>query len=190
VGPRDGAVRLHVRLVRPAICARRLGARDSRIRGLFGAAFLPSSCSPPTSSSVVNPAAGRGNGSQPALQDPGLALPYRLARSLVVFSLTFSFAVAGLIEGRVDPAWAPAMGTGPGPLARGRRPHARHRTSRAGWPSTSSAGADGGSGNPFENASFIPGWSSTALVAIGDRRRAADGWNAVPSARDPDLRAA
>ncbi len=43
----------------------------------------------------------------PLLQDPGLAFhPPMLYLGYVGFSMAFSFAVAALIEGRVDPAWA------------------------------------------------------------------------------------
>jgi cytochrome c-type biogenesis protein CcmF len=48
-----------------------------------------------------------GQGLNPLLQDPGLALhPPFLYLGYVGFSMAFSFAVAALIEGRVDPGWA------------------------------------------------------------------------------------
>ncbi|MSO76666.1 MAG: heme lyase CcmF/NrfE family subunit [Alphaproteobacteria bacterium] len=48
-----------------------------------------------------------GKGLNPLLQDPGLAFhPPFLYFGYVGFSITFSFAIAALIEGRVDPAWA------------------------------------------------------------------------------------
>ncbi|MEX0502749.1 heme lyase CcmF/NrfE family subunit [Alphaproteobacteria bacterium LSUCC0719] len=48
-----------------------------------------------------------GNGLNPILQDPGLALhPPTLYVGYVGLSLAFAFAVAGLIEGRIDRAWA------------------------------------------------------------------------------------
>ena len=48
-----------------------------------------------------------GNDLNPLLQDPGLALhPPVLYVGYVGFSIAFSFAVAALIEGRVDAAWA------------------------------------------------------------------------------------
>jgi cytochrome c-type biogenesis protein CcmF len=48
-----------------------------------------------------------GNDLNPLLQDPGLAFhPPFLYLGYVGFSIAFSFAVAALIEGRVDPAWA------------------------------------------------------------------------------------
>ena len=48
-----------------------------------------------------------GQGLNPLLQDPGLAFhPPFLYLGYVGFSMAFSFAVAALIEGRVDAAWA------------------------------------------------------------------------------------
>jgi cytochrome c-type biogenesis protein CcmF len=48
-----------------------------------------------------------GNGLNPMLQDPGLAFhPPFLYLGYVGFSMAFSFAIAALIEGKVDPAWA------------------------------------------------------------------------------------
>jgi len=53
------------------------------------------------------PPALNGNGLNPVLQDPGLAFhPPFLYLGYVGFSVAFSFAVAALIEGRVDAAWA------------------------------------------------------------------------------------
>jgi len=41
------------------------------------------------------------------LQDPGLAFhPPLLYLGYVGFSVTYAFAIAALLEGRVDPAWA------------------------------------------------------------------------------------
>jgi cytochrome c-type biogenesis protein CcmF len=55
---------------------------------------------------VANPPLD-GNGLNPILQDPGLAFhPPMLYLGYVGFSVAFSFAVAALIEGKVDAAWA------------------------------------------------------------------------------------
>src|SRR3546814_3402179 len=54
----------------------------------------------------VFPAPLDGNGLNPLLQDPGLAMhPPVLYTGYVGFSIAFSFAVAALIEGKVDAAW-------------------------------------------------------------------------------------
>jgi len=55
----------------------------------------------------LNPAPADGNGLNPLLQDPGLAFhPPFLYLGYVGFSIAFAFAIAALIEGRVDAAWA------------------------------------------------------------------------------------
>ena len=55
----------------------------------------------------LDPPPINGNGLNPLLEDPGLAFhPPLLYLGYVGFSMAFSFAVAALIEGRVDAAWA------------------------------------------------------------------------------------
>jgi len=55
----------------------------------------------------VSPAPFDGQGLNPILQDPALAFhPPFLYAGYVGFSIAFSFAVAALIEGRTDAAWA------------------------------------------------------------------------------------
>jgi cytochrome c-type biogenesis protein CcmF len=55
----------------------------------------------------VDPPPADGNGLNPILQDPALAFhPPFLYTGYVGFSIAFSFAVAALIEGRIDAAWA------------------------------------------------------------------------------------
>jgi len=55
----------------------------------------------------VLPAPENGGDLNPLLQDPGLAFhPPMLYTGYVGFSIAFSFAIAALIEGKVDAAWA------------------------------------------------------------------------------------
>ena len=55
----------------------------------------------------LNPAPPDGRGLNPILQDPALAFhPPFLYTGYVGFSIAFSFAIAALIEGRIDAAWA------------------------------------------------------------------------------------
>ncbi len=55
----------------------------------------------------VFPAPADGRDLNPLLQDPGLAFhPPMLYAGYVGFSMAFSFAIAALIEGKVDAAWA------------------------------------------------------------------------------------
>ncbi len=55
----------------------------------------------------LQPAPFEGQSLNPILQDPGLAVhPPLLYLGYVGFSMAFSFAIAALIEGRIDAAWA------------------------------------------------------------------------------------
>ncbi|MFN0218083.1 MAG: heme lyase CcmF/NrfE family subunit [Hyphomicrobium sp.] len=55
----------------------------------------------------LDPAPADGRGLNPILQDPALAFhPPFLYAGYVGFSIAFSFAIAALIEGRIDAAWA------------------------------------------------------------------------------------
>ncbi len=55
----------------------------------------------------LDPAPFEGSGLNPILQDPALAFhPPFLYAGYVGFSMAYSFAVAALIEGRIDAAWA------------------------------------------------------------------------------------
>jgi cytochrome c-type biogenesis protein CcmF len=58
----------------------------------------------------LSPAPLEGNDLNPILQDPGLAIhPPLLYVGYVGFSISFSFAMAALIEGRIDAVWARAV---------------------------------------------------------------------------------
>ena len=117
------------------------------------------------------PPAANGHGLNPVLQDPGLAFhPPFLYLGYVGFSVAFSFAVAALIEGRVDAAWA-----------RWVRPW-----TLASWCALTIGIAMGswwayytlGWGgwwfwDPVENASFMPWLVGTALIHSVDRGREA-----------------
>ena len=84
-----------------------LRARVLAIQGLIGAAFLAFILFTSNPFLRLDPAPLEGKGLNPILQDPGLAFhPPFLYLGYVGFSMAFSFAVAALIEGRVDPAWA------------------------------------------------------------------------------------
>ncbi len=118
-----------------------------------------------------------GNGLNPLLQDPGLAFhPPCLYLGYVGFSMAFSFAVAALIEGRVDAAWA-----------RWVRPW-----TLAAWCALTLGIAMGswwayytlGWGgfwfwDPVENASFMPWLAGTALLhstIVVEKRDALKAW--------------
>ena len=83
-----------------------LKARVLAVQGLIGVAFLAFTLI--TSNPFLRLAAPPLNGDDlnPLLQDPGLAFhPPFLYLGYVGLSMSFSFAVAALIEGRVDAAW-------------------------------------------------------------------------------------
>ena len=86
---------------------RRLQARAIAIQGLLGAltlAFILATSDPFVRLFPVPP---DGRSLNPLLQDPGLAFhPPFLYFGYVGFSITYSFAVAALIEGRIGAAWA------------------------------------------------------------------------------------
>jgi cytochrome c-type biogenesis protein CcmF len=123
------------------------------------------------------PAPLDGKGLNPLLQDPGLAFhPPFLYLGYVGFSMAFSFAVAALIEGRVDAAWA-----------RWVRPW-----TLAAWCALTCGIAMGSwwayyvlgwggwwAWDPVENASFMPWLAGTALLhsaIVVEKRDALKSW--------------
>ena len=125
----------------------------------------------------LDPAPMRGKGLNPLLQDPGLAFhPPFLYLGYVGFSIAFSFAIAALIEGRVDAAWARwvrpwtlaawvflTMGIGLGSW------WAYYELGWGGW----------WYWDPVENASFMPWLAGTALLhsaIVVEKRDALKNW--------------
>jgi cytochrome c-type biogenesis protein CcmF len=154
-----------------------LKARVLAVQGLIGIGFLLFILTTSNPFIRVIPAPLDGNDLNPLLQDPGLAFhPPFLYAGYVGFSMAFSFAVAALIEGRVDPAWA-----------RWVRPW-----TLAAW-STLTMGIALGSWwayyelgwggwwywDPVENASFMPWLAGTALLhsaIVVEKRDALKSW--------------
>ncbi|WP_431855051.1 heme lyase CcmF/NrfE family subunit [Azospirillum sp.] len=84
-----------------------LQARVLAVQGIISVGFLLFILITSNPFTRVVPAPLDGHDLNPLLQDPGLAFhPPFLYAGYVGFSMAFSFAVAALIEGRVDPAWA------------------------------------------------------------------------------------
>jgi len=125
----------------------------------------------------IVPAPVDGRGLNPLLQDPGLAFhPPFLYLGYVGFSMAFSFAIAALIEGRVDAAWAQwvrpwtlaawaflTIGIGLGSW------WAYYELGWGGW----------WFWDPVENASFMPWLAGTALLhsaVVVEKRDAMKGW--------------
>ena len=159
-----------------------LRARTLSIQGMIAFGFIAFMLftSNPFERVLMPPA--NGQGLNPLLQDPGLAFhPPFLYFGYVGLSISFSFAVAALIEGKVDAAWA-----------RWVRP----------WTLAAWCGLSVGIGlgswwayyelgwggfwfwDPVENASFIPWLFATALLhsaIVVEKRDALKSWTILLS---------
>ncbi|MBC6403858.1 MAG: heme lyase CcmF/NrfE family subunit [Hyphomonadaceae bacterium] len=84
-----------------------LKARALAVQGMLGFGFLLFVLLTSNPFERLNPVPPDGMGLNPLLQDPGLAVhPPFLYLGYVGFSMSFSFAVAALVEGRVHANWA------------------------------------------------------------------------------------
>jgi cytochrome c-type biogenesis protein CcmF len=152
-------------------------ARVLAIQGLIGVGFLAFTLFTSNPFLRLDPAPLDGQGFNPILQDPALAAhPPMLYAGYVGFSMAFAFAIAALIEGRVDATWA-----------RWVRPW-----TLAAWCCLSVGIALGsywayyelGWGgwwfwDPVENASFMPWLAGTALLhsaIVVEKRDALKSW--------------
>src|SRR5579872_423476 len=96
------AVALFGRNLPPALRARVLA-----VQAMIGVGFLLFILFTSNPFMRLFPVPADGNGLNPILEDRGLAFhPPCLYLGYVGFSISFCFAIAALIEGRVDPAWA------------------------------------------------------------------------------------
>lgn len=96
------AVALFGRNLPPDLKANVLG-----VQGSISVAFLAFIITTSNPFARLEPAPFEGNGLNPILQDPALSFhPPFLYAGYVGFSMAFSFALAALITGRIDPAWA------------------------------------------------------------------------------------
>jgi cytochrome c-type biogenesis protein CcmF len=97
-----GAIAFFGRSLRETLQARVLG-----VQGVVGTAFLSFLLFTSNPFLRLDPAPLEGTELNPLLQDPGLVFhPPMLYLGYVGFSVAFAFAIAALIEGRVDAAWA------------------------------------------------------------------------------------
>jgi len=86
---------------------RQLKANVLAVQGSIAAAFLLFIITASNPFVRLDPAPFDGEGLNPVLQDPALAFhPPFLYAGYVGFSMAFSFAIAALIDGRIDAAWA------------------------------------------------------------------------------------
>ena len=154
-----------------------LKARVLGIQALIAVAFLLFILLTSNPFERLSPVPLNGRDLNPLLQDPGLAFhPPLLYLGYVGFSMTFSFAVAALIEGRVDPSWARwvrpwtllawgflTLGIGLGSW------WAYYELGWGGW----------WFWDPVENASFMPWLAGTALLhsaIVAEKRDALKSW--------------
>ncbi|MFG1211378.1 heme lyase CcmF/NrfE family subunit [Xanthobacter flavus] len=85
----------------------RLKALVLSVQGAVAAAFLSFILFTSNPFARIVPPPAEGRSLNPILQDPGLAIhPPLLYLGYVGLSISFSFAIAALIEGRIDAAWA------------------------------------------------------------------------------------
>ena len=139
-----------------------LRARTLAVQGMIAVGFMLFILLTSNPFERLDPVPLNGSGLNPLLQDPGLAFhPPFLYLGYVGFSIAFSFAVAALIEGRVDAAWARwvrpwtlaawtflTVGIGLGSW------WAYYELGWGGW----------WYWDPVENASFMPWLAGTALL--------------------------
>ena len=154
-----------------------LRARALAVQGMIGFAFILFILLTSNPFTRVDPAPLNGNGLNPLLQDPGLAFhPPFLYLGYVGFSMAFSFAIAALIEGRVDAAWArwvrPWTLVAWCALTLG--------VAMGSWWSYYTLGWGGyWAWDPVENASFMPWLAGTALLhsaIVAEKRDTLKGW--------------
>ena len=154
-----------------------LQARVLGVQGLIGVAFLGFLIFTSNPFLRLSPVPQEGTELNPLLQDPGLVShPPLLYLGYVGFSVAFAFAVAALIEGRVDAAWArwvrPWVLAAWVPLTAGITLGSLWAYYELGW---------GGwwFWDPVENASLMPWLLGTALLhssLVLERRGALVSW--------------
>lgn len=158
----------------------RIVARVIGVMGLVSAGFLLFILLTSDPFERLIPAAAEGRDLNPLLQDPGMVShPPMLYMGYVGFSVAFSFAIAALLEGRLDSAWA-----------RWSRPW-----TTAAWCFLTVGIALGSAWayyelgwggwwfwDPVENASFMPWLVGTALIhslAVTEKRGTFRSWTVL-----------
>ncbi|HLB80969.1 MAG TPA: heme lyase CcmF/NrfE family subunit, partial [Dongiaceae bacterium] len=156
----------------PALRARVLG-----VQGLIGSGFLAFLLLTSNPFLRAAPAPLDGQGLNPLLQDLAMSFhPPFLYLGYVGFSITFAFAVAALIEGRVDAAWARWVR----PWALAAWCFLTLGIAMGSWWAYYELGWGGWwFWDPVENASFMPWLAGTALIhsaTVVEKRDALKSW--------------
>src|SRR5262245_39245461 len=155
----------------------RFSARVLGVLGVVSFAFLLFTLCTSSPFERLIPAAADGRDLNPLLQDPALAIhPPMLYTGYVGFAVAFAFAVAAMLEGRMDQVWArwtrPWTTVAWGFLSIGIALGSWWAYYELGW---------GGYWfwDPVENASFMPWLAGTALIhslAVTDKRGLFKSW--------------
>jgi cytochrome c-type biogenesis protein CcmF len=158
----------------------RLKANTLAVQAAITIAFLLFILTTSNPFTRVSPAPFEGQDLNPILQDPGLAIhPPLLYIGYVGFSISFAFAMAALIDGRIDAVWARAVRpwslTAWAFLTLGIAMGSYWAYYELGW---------GGwwFWDPVENASFMPWLAGTALVhstVVMEKRDALKVWTVL-----------
>ena len=159
-----------------------LKARVLAVQGSIGVAFLLFILLTSNPFLRLNPAPIEGNGLNPILQDPALAFhPPMLYCGYVGMSVAFAFAMAALIEGKVDAAWARWVR----PWTLGAWMFLTVGIAMGSWWAYYELGWGGfWFWDPVENASFMPWLVATALLhtsIVVERRNALKIWTILLS---------
>ncbi len=154
-----------------------LRARVLSVQGMIAAGFLLFILLTSNPFLRLLPVPEDGRDLNPLLQDPGLAFhPPFLYLGYVGFSMAFSFAIAALIEGRVDAAWARWVR----PWTLAAWCFLTLGIAMGSWWSYYTLGWGGWwAWDPVENASFMPWLAGTALLhsaIVTEKRDALKTW--------------
>jgi len=157
-----------------------LRARVLAVMGLVAVGFLLFLLATSNPFSRLSPPAPEGRDLNPLLQDPGMVVhPPMLYMGYVGFSVAFAFAIAALLGGRLDAAWArwsrPWTTVAWAFLTVGIMMGSAWAYYELGW---------GGwwFWDPVENASFMPWLVGTALIhslAVTEKRGAFRSWTVL-----------
>ncbi len=155
----------------------RFKARVLAVQGMIGLGFLAFIVFTSNPFERLDPAPLDGQGLNPILQDPGLAIhPPMLYLGYVGFSTTFSFAIAALLEGRIDPTWARWMR----PWTLAAWTFLTLGIALGSWWAYYELGWGGyWFWDPVENASFMPWLAGTALLhsaIVVEKRNTLKSW--------------